>query len=401
MSTSIKDEKSEIDNSELIKRLNEITKQNFDKLYQEEKITKMEQFTKNFIQNKKIEYSYENSKVPFPLSILFEILCDPEKATKISGEEKFNFDRYLLKLNDDYDITFNQGTYDKESIPELFKLSIDESLNIFNEESKISELKEKLNNMDSYPKIFEYDYLYQHPVKKKIMMGPTKLGVNDKYKIGIISPICFIVEISGHTSGYSMADYFYTNTRYQFNMELNEDLSIKQTLINIYFGCIMLKDTWFKNTIISGSIEGGNEQINDVVLPTFFKEIEMSINDSEANKKPRNFKIEEKENNLEGGDDVILNNSLIYNVEDDDSLCEVSRKNQKKIKFNQGVGEIKSFARKNLFGFIITFICSIFLCYISKFFGKDYILLLAASIILYFLIKIEIRLEQLYNSNSE
>ena len=259
------------ENVELIKTLKEKTKENINNLLNENKIYKEEEIPKQYIKNHRLEYSSNQKKKPVPINIIFRSLYEPDTKCQIS-KSKLTFRNHLSSLNKDYNIEFDYKTYNLNSVPDFYKMSIEDSIKLFEEKTNI---KSKISDISNYPQILEYNHIYQHPVPNPVFMGPKELKVNDITKIIFISPICFIVEIYSTNSGFSGMDSFYSALKYKFDMELNNDLSIKSTIMNGYFGLNFTKSCFFKNKIIESGNQQCEEGMTKKYLPMIAKELDL------------------------------------------------------------------------------------------------------------------------------
>jgi len=123
----------------------------------------------------------------------------------------------------------------------------------------------------------EYEYNYTHPMKKKFM-GPSKLDMNDKYKITFLSPLCLIVEISSFMSGFMLMDTFYTVAQYKYEADFFYDRNLKRiawkTKVSASFAFEFVKECWFRNKIESNGLVENEEYIRDFVLVNAVKVLE-------------------------------------------------------------------------------------------------------------------------------
>ena len=65
--------------------------------------------------------------------------------------------------------------------------------------------------------------------------------------------------------------------RFKFDMELNDDLTIKQTLFNCYFGVNFIKSNWLQGKITSSAYKQAEEGFNNKFLPSISKELNLTI----------------------------------------------------------------------------------------------------------------------------
>ena len=375
---------SNLSNNELLKMLNEKTKENIKTLSEKEMIFKNEQLQKNYSVNVSMEYTNNSGKKPIPINIIYHTLYDQETNCQ-SSNGKQSFQRHLFTSNKDYDIIFDKKTLDNNSAPNFFKMKIEESLKNFIESN--NSIKDKIDDLDNYPKIFEFQYNYQHPIPKPVFMGPKLLQNTDSHKIIFISPICLIFETKGESTGFAGIDCFYTSIRHKFDMELNEDLTIKKTIYNNYFGVNFTKSSWLQSKITSSAMEQAEEGFNGKYLPLIIKELNLTVKKYST---PTIKKINLKDKNINIGDtsltvdDVIINDSFISDIEDNEKY-KIYNKNG-----SQGNG-IKDTLFNNIYLIIFIFIIIILI----KFLGKEYITIILLSLIVYHLYLINNKLDNL------
>ena len=111
-------------NNEIIKMLNEKTKENIKSLCEKEIIFKNEQLQKNYSVNISMEYTNNSDKKPIPINIIYHSLYDQETNCQ-SSNGKLSFQRHLFSSNKDYDIKFDKNTLDNNSAPNFFKMKIE------------------------------------------------------------------------------------------------------------------------------------------------------------------------------------------------------------------------------------------------------------------------------------
>ena len=376
---------SNLSSNELLKMLNEKTKENIKTLIEKEMIYKDEQLTKNYSVNISMEYTNNSVKKPIPINIIYHTLYDQETNCQ-SSNGKQSFQRHIFSGNKDYDIKFDKKTLDNNSAPNFFKMKIEESCKNFIESN--NSIKDKIDDLDNYPKIFEFQYNYQHPIPKPVFMGPKLLQNTDTHKIIFISPICLIFETKGESTGFSGIDCFYTSIRHKFDMELNEDLTIKKTIYNNYFGVNFIKSSWLQSKITSSAMEQAEEGFNGKYLPLIIKELNLTVKKYLT---PSLKKINIKDKNINIGDtsltteDVIINDSFISDIEDDNEKYKTNKKN------GSHGDSIKDTLFNNIFLILFIFIIIILI----KFLGKEYITIILLSLIVYHLYLINNKLDNL------
>ena len=376
---------SNLPNNELLKMLKEKTKENIKTLIEKEMIYKDEQLTKNYSVNISMEYTNNSVKKPIPINIIYHTLYDQETNCQ-SSNGKQSFQRHIFSGNKDYDIKFDKKTLDNNSAPNFFKMKIEESCKNFIESN--NSIKDKIDDLDNYPKIFEFQYNYQHPIPKPVFMGPKLLQNTDTHKIIFISPICLIFETKGESTGFAGIDCFYTSIRHKFDMELNEDLTIKKTIYNNYFGVNFIKSSWLQSKITSSAMEQAEEGFNGKYLPLIIKELNLTVKKYLT---PSLKKINIKDKNINIGDtsltteDVIINDSFISDIEDDNEKYKTNKKN------GSHGDSIKDTLFNNIFLILFIFIIIILI----KFLGKEYITIILLSLIVYHLYLINNKLDNL------
>lgn len=262
-------------NKELLKKLKSLTEENYTKLVNDEKIFQEEELSEgHFIENKSFEM---DKKVPYPINFIFRIIYDPDTKCQIT-KERTSFKGFIGEKNKDYDIKFTKTFYDFEKIPNLYKMSYKDSSSFLNRPSKNEEeIKKYFEDFNSYPLVLTYQYDYQHPINNPLPFAPKETTVSDRFKIIFISPICFIVEISGISSGVPMADTFYVAIRYRYDMELNNDFTIKKTMVNSFFGMNFVKSNLLKGIIIGQGVKQAEDEMINFYIPTVLKELGLSM----------------------------------------------------------------------------------------------------------------------------
>ena len=373
---------------ELLNQLKEKTKENIKSLVQKGSIYKEDQLQKNYSVNQSMEYLINGVKKPIPINVIYHSLYDQETPCQES-KGKLIFAKHIFSLHKDYDIKFDKKTLDNSSLPKFFKMSIEDSIKNYIEAN--NSMQDKIDDNNNYPKIFEFQYNYQHPVPKPVFMGPKLLINTDSYKIIFISPICLIIDIKGEAGGFSGLDCFYSAVRYKFDMELNEDLTLKKTLYNSYFGINFIKSSWLKSKITSSALEQAEEGFNGFYLPLITKELNATV--KKYCKAPPLKKIGIKDKKIKSGDtsitadDIIINDSFLSDIEDD-------IKQNKNNNILQGNNGLKDLLFNNIY-LILLFFGIFFIC---KFLSKDYLIIILLSLVVYYLFLINTKLDKLCNS---
>ena len=372
---------------ELLNQLKEKTKENMKSLIEKGSIYKEDQLQKNFSVNKPMEYLINGVKKPIPINIIYHALYDQETPCQESNG-KLIFSRHIFSLHKDYDIKYDKKTIDNTSLPKFFKMSIEESVKNYIHSN--NSIQDKIDDNNNYPKIFEFQYNYQHPIPKPVFMGPKLLSNSDAYKIIFISPICLIIEIKTESGGFSGLDCFYSSVRYKFDMELNNDLTLKKTIYNGYFGINFIKSSWLKSKITSAGFEQAEEGFNDFYLPLIIKELNSSV--KKYCKATPSKKIGLKDKKIKSGDtslsadDIIINDSFLSDIEDDNKKNKNNSHN-----ILQGNNGLKDILFNNIY--LILFFFGIF--FVCKFLGKDYLIIILLALVVYYLYLINSKLDKL------
>ena len=218
------------------------------------------------------------NKPDLPIHLIYKYIYDNETVIndKFSGLIfKKNFNLSLKELRKDYDITFNYlnttGENYTDKIPQYYHdfnytLDLLTRLNKTDLEYFLTSLND---NFDINKRILEFNYKYTHPMKKRFM-GPSKLDMSDNHKIYFISPLCFIVELTTHCSGFMLMDNFYTVTQHKYETSLNYDNNLKKitynTKVTVSFAIEFVKDNWFRNKIESNGLVENEDYNKNFVL---------------------------------------------------------------------------------------------------------------------------------------
>ena len=357
----------------IINNLKEATKKNFQSLLDKGSIYAEDKIQKNYIQNYPIDYSLNSTKKPIPINIIYHSLYDQDNLCQ-SSNGKLNFQRHNFSIRKDYDINYDKKTFDNNETPKYFKIPIKDCVKSFIENKSI---KDEIDDLDNYPKIFEFQYKYQHPIPNPVLFGPKLLENTDNYKIIFISPICLIIEQKNECTGFSGIDCFYSAMRFKFDMELNDDLTIKRTLFNCYFGVNFIKSNWLQGKITSSAYKQAEEGFNNKFLPSISKELNLTIKKYSNN----GGNTPQKKIDL---DDLIENDFSISDSEDE------KEEKKKRIKIENIKKNIKY-----LIYFILIIIVIIIALYFVRFITKDYILIILLGVIAFYLVMINSKLDKL------
>ena len=227
-----------------IKEIKQINKNNLNEFFKNNQKENIEDF----------EYNLDCGDISLP--IIFNLIYNHNINIPF-----FENKTYLVKLaeikQDYYLELIQRGNY--ENIPKYYLTNSMEDLNYFLNENKSENVNKKIT----------YKIKYIHPILKKRFGGPSKLEVEDEINIFIISPFCFIVEISSYLSGFMLIDTYVSTLRFIYTSKINENNNhyMFHTKLKIHLNIKFIKDTWFKTKIKSDGISGNNEFIKDIFLP--------------------------------------------------------------------------------------------------------------------------------------
>ena len=376
---------------EIINLLKTKTKENIQTLTDKGDIYTNDKLAKNYIQNHSVEHSLGSNKKAIPINIIYHCLYDQDNLCQ-SSKGKLNYQRNIFSERNDYDIKFDKKTFDNKLTPKYFNKPLAQCVKSFIENKSI---KEDIDDLDNYPKIFEFQYNYQHPLPNPVFLGPKLLENTDNYKIIFISPICLIVEEKNVCAGFSGVDCFYSAIRFKFDMELNDDLTVKKTILNCYFGINFIKSSWLQGKISSNAYEQAEDGFTNKYLPAINKEFNLTIkkysNDNNKNKKI-GFKKEKTFNPDKNLilDDLIINDSFISDSEEE------KKKNIKKTENNLNIGNIK-----NIFNIILILSGIIIGVFFLRSMDKEFLIIILLGMILYNLILINSKLNKLAKEKNE
>ena len=227
-----------------IKEIKQINKNNLNEFFKNNQKENIEDF----------EYNLDCGDISLP--IIFNLIYNHNINIPF-----FENKTYLVKLaeikQDYYLELIQRGNY--ENIPKYYLTNSMEDLNYFLNENKSENVNKKIT----------YRIKYIHPILKKRFGGPSKLEVEDEINIFIISPFCFIVEISSYLSGFMLIDTYVSTLRFIYTSKINENNNhyMFHTKLKIHLNIKFIKDTWFKTKIKSDGISDNNEFIKDIFLP--------------------------------------------------------------------------------------------------------------------------------------
>lgn len=178
-------------------------------------------------------------------------------------------------------------------------------------------------------------------------------------------------------------------------MELNDDLTVKKTILNCYFGINFIKSSWLQGKISSNAYEQAEDGFTNKYLPAINKEFNLTIkkysNDNNKNKKI-GFKKEKTFNPDKNLilDDLIINDSFISDSEEE------KKKNIKKTENNLNIGNIK-----NIFNIILILSGIIIGVFFLRSMDKEFLIIILLGMILYNLILINSKLNKLAKEKNE
>ena len=227
-----------------IKEIKQINKNNLNEFFKNNQKENIEDF----------EYNLDCGDISLP--IIFNLIYNHNINIPF-----FENKTYLVKLaeikQDYYLELIQRGNY--ENIPKYYLTNSIKDLNYFLNENKSENVNKKIT----------YKIKYIHPILKKRFGGPSKLEVEDEINIFIISPFCFIVEISSYLSGFMLIDTYVSTLRFIYTSKINENNNhyMFHTKLKIHLNIKFIKDTWFKTKIKSDGISDNNEFIKDIFLP--------------------------------------------------------------------------------------------------------------------------------------
>ena len=323
---SISFQSNENENNNINNDINKITNNNlnlseFNKNHEDnEIIKKMKSFTEDKIKQFYIQYKkdfvenfeYEKDFNDVSLPILFNTLFNPNINLNILDGKNFMI-TYAEKKSD-YNLQIIQlDNFNK--IDNFYKTNEEEDFNKFNLENN-STFNEINNSTETNQKNFPFDSItyttkYTHPLQKKIILGPSKLEVEKTYNIYIISPLCFIVEITSKFFENMLINNLENTIRYKFT-----SIPFYDSLNNLHFNSklnitlsITFEKNWFKLKFHNEIIEECNEITKNILLPLMKETIEKVLECKNEIFKSNNFikrksSIKLKSKNKTGFNDV-------------------------------------------------------------------------------------------------
>ena len=363
------------EDNEIIKKMKSFTEDKIKLFYSQNK--------KDFVEN----FEYEKDFNDVSLPILFNTLFNPNINLNILDGK--NFMITYAEKNSDYNLQIIQlDNFNK--IDDFYKTNSEEDFNKFNMENNnlINENNNSTQNSDQKNYTFDsitYTTKFTHPLQKKIILGPSKLEVEKTYNIYIISPLCFIVEITSKYFENMLINNLENTIRYKFT-----SIPFYDSLNNLHFNSklhitlsITFEKNWFKLKFHNEIIEESNEITKNILLPLIQETIEKVLKSKKEIFKSSNFikrksSIKLKSKNKTGFND--LNKIKIPNF-----LSNINFKH-----FLNKINEnTKNLEKKQIF-IILSIIYLILITQICKIDTTFIILLLSAGFALIFKKQIEI-----------
>ena len=273
-----------IEDNEIIKKMKSFTEDKIKLFYSQNK--------KDFVEN----FEYEKDFNDVSLPILFNTLFNPNINLNILDGK--NFMITYAEKNSDYNLQIIQlDNFNK--IDDFYKTNNEEDFNKFNMEN--NNLTNENNNNNSTQNsdqknnyIFDsitYTTKFTHPLQKKIILGPSKLEVEKTYNIYIISPLCFIVEITSKYFENMLINNLENTIRYKFT-----SIPFYDSLNNLHFNSklninlsITFEKNWFKLKFHNEIIEECNEITKNILLPLIQETIEKVLESKNEIFKSSNF----------------------------------------------------------------------------------------------------------------
>jgi hypothetical protein len=260
---------------------------------------KLQNFNKNQLEkfhslNKRTFQSLiikDHSLGDIPLNYIYKNLFNPDLTCEELGRNK-NFYISFLESRQDHNISLKKTEEDSwsEKIPNYIKNEDDFIYKLFSQQENLENfIKRDLKESVSFSQI-EFKYNYTHPILKKKFMGPSKLEVEDCFKVYFISPKCLIVEVFSYLSGFMMMDTFYSILQYKFDSSFDystEESRLKfNTKVTISFGIEFIKDSWFKTKILNEALADMDESVKNSMMPFITK-----VMDSQKEVHAKNYKV--------------------------------------------------------------------------------------------------------------
>lgn len=204
-----------------------------------------------------------------PPSIIFKCLYDPDEVCLELKKGK-NFVHSYMEIQQNYNISFNKIDLEKwnSKIPKYIKNPENYLLSTLESAEGINDYLE-----NSPYEMIEYKYIYTHPILKKQFMGPSKLEVDDLFRIYFVSPLCLIIEIEGHLSGFMLMDTFYTILQYKFDFipSLENGRIVYNAKISANYQLEFTKTNMFKDKVKTQSTAEIENTVKTFMIPNIIK----------------------------------------------------------------------------------------------------------------------------------
>jgi len=281
--------------SELTRRLNELHQRNYE----------------TYSAKNKREYNTvclkDKDLGDIPLPYVFNTLFNVDKTCSELNLNKC-FLLSLMEIRKDYEIKLTKTANENwdSQTPAFYKANINNHTNDNNNNNSSCPFTDLFNcSPEKFSKMliedftnstFNFDaseqnkkntlsfqYSLVHPILKKRFMGPSKLNIQDIFKVFFISPKCFIVENHSYLSGFMMMDCFFSVMQYKFESEFDFvarnsegflDSIRNKTKFTLSFGLEFVKTTMFKQKIIDNAIEDTHDFVKSCLFPTIDKAVQ-------------------------------------------------------------------------------------------------------------------------------
>ena len=218
-----------------------------------------------------------------PASYIYNLLINPETVIDELGKGKGFFESMYINRNDkDIKLIFDkpkeENGVENLEVPKFYS-DIDYACNLFTD-VKEEDLNELLEEIPKWPKSTTYEIHFIHPLKKMII-GPDRITMKNKYITHFVSPLCFIVDMLSYGSDFPFAETFVSMSQYRFNtvykFNQNSGLFEFKTSISIYFNIKFIKSCLFEGTVKSEGYKTSEEDVRFFVFENM-----KSISDSQS-----------------------------------------------------------------------------------------------------------------------
>ena len=243
-----------------IEKINAYTKQAYDIFNKENPF----ELTEEYITNT----SLGNISCSELFNAIFNPLCRlPQFSNK-------SFNELMCEKRQDYDINVDDIAQSLSALPPSYRTNSQGEINSFI-------LKVSLDNV-TYENItkFKFNFSCVHPILKKRTFGPSKLNINEQREFFLISPICFVAQLTSTMSGFMLMDTFKSILRYEFMSDCVYDEKTKKfvfdTKLTLKYSLVFIKENWMKAKIQAEAINDNKEMIMETIFP-LMKEFSESI----------------------------------------------------------------------------------------------------------------------------